>query len=112
MDLIKVSCLIAQAQCLTNWGLTNYLLRAFLQSNHLHKGHLEDRRKWPLWRYGRYGEEGVLHEQYFCREYNMFFLVLSSFLMCPIIMVIQSYITYKKIKYTNSLNYVLNQMLT
>ena len=33
MNFIKVSCLIAQARCLTNWGLTNYLLRAFLQSN-------------------------------------------------------------------------------
>ena len=25
----------------------------------LHNGHLGDRRKWPLWRGGRYGEVGV-----------------------------------------------------
>ena len=74
MNFIKASCLIAQARCLTNWGLTNYLLIAcFFTVEPLHKGHLEDRRKWPLWRYSRYGEEGVLHEQYFFREYNKFF---------------------------------------
>ena len=47
----------------------NYYKRKFKESDlkprdpntvePLHNGHLGDRRKWPLWRGGRYGEVGV-----------------------------------------------------
>ena len=112
MNFIKVSCLIAQARCLTNWGLTNYLLRAFLQSNISTKATLRTEESGHCGDMAVMGRKGCYMSNTFLRSTTCFFCVLSSFLMCPIITVIQSYIMYKKIKYTNSLNYVLNQMLT
>ena len=53
-----------------------------------------DRRKWPLCRGGHYKEVGVLYDNFF-REYNMFFFVLSSCLLYPIIVVIKSYMLYR-----------------
>ena len=65
----------------------------------LHNGHLGGRRKWPLWRGGRYRDVGVLNDN-FLWSTTCFFVCL----LCPIVMVIQSYVIY-----TKSLNYVLNQ---
>ena len=50
--------------------------------------------RWPLWRVGRYGEIGVFYDNFFMK-YKMFFPLLSSCLLCSIIMVIQSYIVYR-----------------
>ena len=54
---------------------TRYPLHNLTEKLHtvepLHNGHHGDRRKWPLWRGGRYGEVGVQYDNFF-REYNMF----------------------------------------
>ena len=59
-----------------------------LQSNRLHNGHVMGTEE-----SGRYGEVGVLYDN-FLGEY-MFFFVLSSCLLYPIVLVIQSYILYR-----------------
>ena len=103
---------MAQAQCLTNWGLTNYLLRAFLQSNLSTKATLRREESGHCGDMAVMGRKGCYMSNTFLGSTTCFFFVLSSFLMCPIITAIQSYVMYKKIKYTKSFNYVLNQMLT
>ena len=42
----------------------------------LHNGHLGDRRKWPLWRGGHYGEVGV--------KYDTFFSGSTTCLLCQV----------------------------
>ena len=39
----------------------------------LHNSHLGDKRKWPLWRGGRYGEVGV-----FCDQLGLFLSVAEN----------------------------------
>ena len=58
---------------------------------------------WPLWR-GR----GVILQTFSSGAQHEFLYCVNSCLLCPIIMVIQSYIMCRD-KYTKSLNYVLNQ---
>ena len=107
MNFIKVSSLIAQAQC-----LTNYLLCAFLRSNLSTKATLRTEESGHCGDVAVMGRKGCYMSNTFLGSTTSFFFVLSSFLMCPIITAIQSYVMYKKIKYTKSFNYVLNQMLT
>ena len=45
----------------------------------LHNGDLGDRRKWPLWRGGRYGRVGGVTWQFFSGEYDMFITLSSCF---------------------------------
>ena len=81
------------------WPLINFLQHIHLASNEcntvtmepLLHGHLGDRRKWPLWRGGRYEEVGgVIHENFFLGStICLLVLILCSLYL---IMAIQSYI--------------------
>ena len=81
------------------WPLINFLQHIHLASNEcntvtmepLQHGHLGDRRKWPLWRGGRYEKVGgVIHENFFLGStICLLVLILCSLYL---IMAIQSYI--------------------
>ena len=81
------------------WPLINFLQHIHLASNEyntvtmepLQNGHFGDRRKWPLWRGGRYEEVGgVIHENFFLGStICLLVLILCSLYL---IMAIQSYI--------------------
>ena len=58
----------------------------------LHNGDLGDRRKWPLWRGGRYGRVGG-NMAIFSGEYDMF-ITLSSCLPSPRMLLSFSTLTY------------------
>ena len=65
----------------------------------LYTSHFGDRKKWPLWRDGRYGEVGHVVWQIHCREYNIGydakFLLTVSHNVNPIINNIQRDKLYK-----------------
>ena len=58
----------------------------------LHNGRFGDRRKLPLWRGGRYGEVGPLHDICFSGLSKLMLTVFHNY-----------------VGYTKDLNYVLNQ---